>query len=134
MLEDSEDPVVTTVQPTIKTDRKWKVVAAVYEGGQKQKGKRKETWSSMRYSSMRMPEGFRKQSSNHNRDNGLTAIISYKNPSHGTRSDTWRYFGSAFSSDQCTISFPQTQIWYGWERKRTALDCHAKTDRQQSMS
>ena len=29
MLEDSEDPVVKTEQPTIKTGRKWKVVAAV---------------------------------------------------------------------------------------------------------
>ena len=31
MLEDSEDPVVKTVQPTIKTGRKWKVVDAVDE-------------------------------------------------------------------------------------------------------
>ena len=31
MLEDSEDPVVKTVQPTIKTGRKWKVVEAVHE-------------------------------------------------------------------------------------------------------
>ena len=31
MLEDSEDPVVKTVQPTIKTGRKWKVVEAVDE-------------------------------------------------------------------------------------------------------
>ena len=31
MLEDSEDPVVTTVQPTIKTGRKWKVVEAIDE-------------------------------------------------------------------------------------------------------
>ncbi|KAK3736657.1 hypothetical protein RRG08_000256 [Elysia crispata] len=29
MLEDSEDPVVKTVQLTIKTGRKWKVVEAV---------------------------------------------------------------------------------------------------------
>ena len=29
MLEDSEDPVVKTVQPTIKTVRKWKVVEAI---------------------------------------------------------------------------------------------------------
>ena len=28
MLEDSEDPVVKTVQPTINTDRKWKVIEA----------------------------------------------------------------------------------------------------------
>ncbi|KAK3748679.1 hypothetical protein RRG08_000911 [Elysia crispata] len=31
MLEDSEDPVVKTVQPTIKKGRKWKVVKAVDE-------------------------------------------------------------------------------------------------------
>ena len=31
MLEDSEDPVVKTVQPTIKTGRKWKVVEAAGE-------------------------------------------------------------------------------------------------------
>ena len=31
MLEDSEDPVLKTVQPTIKTGRKWKVVEAVDE-------------------------------------------------------------------------------------------------------
>ena len=31
MLEDSEDPVVKTVQPTIKSGRKWKVVKAVDE-------------------------------------------------------------------------------------------------------
>ena len=28
MLEDFEDPVVKTVQPTIRTGRKWKVVEA----------------------------------------------------------------------------------------------------------
>ena len=28
MLEDSEDPVVKTVQPTIKIGRKWKVIEA----------------------------------------------------------------------------------------------------------
>ena len=30
-LEDSEDSVVKTEQPTIKTGRKWKVVEAVYQ-------------------------------------------------------------------------------------------------------
>ena len=160
MLEDSEDPIVKTVQPTIKTGRKWKVVEAVDEakeclkikevigvkltakgydhlqqsGGQKQKGKRKETWSSMRYGSMKIPEGFRKQSSNLNRDNGLIGIMPCRNPSHGMRSGTWRHFGSAFSSDQCTISCPQTQIWYGGERKRTPLVRYAKAGRPQSIS
>ena len=33
MLEDSEDPIVKTVQPAIKTGRKWKVVEAVDEEG-----------------------------------------------------------------------------------------------------
>ena len=31
MLEDSEDPIVKTAQPIIKTGRKWKVVEAVDE-------------------------------------------------------------------------------------------------------
>ena len=106
MLEDSEDPVVKTVQPTIKTGRKWKVVETVDEAkmclqikeviGQtqtirkelgssrakwwsNQKGKGKETWSSMRYGSMKIPEGFRKQSTNLNRDNGLTGIMLCRN-------------------------------------------------------
>ena len=30
MLEDSEDPIVKTVQPTIKTSRKWKVVKVIW--------------------------------------------------------------------------------------------------------
>ena len=92
MLEDSEDAVVKTVQPTIKTGRKWKVIEAVDQAreclkikevtGQTRKGlgsftakwgskvemKENETWSSMRYGSMKIPKGFRKQSSNRNRD------------------------------------------------------------------
>ena len=44
-----------------------------------------------------------------------------RNPSHGMRRGTWCRFGSAFSSDQCTISCPQRQIWYGGERNRTPL-------------
>ena len=31
MLEDSDDPVVKTVQPNIKTGRKWKVIEGVDE-------------------------------------------------------------------------------------------------------
>ena len=31
MLEDSEDPFVKILQPTIKTGRKWKVVEAINE-------------------------------------------------------------------------------------------------------
>ena len=123
MLEDPEDPVVTDH----KTGRKWKDVEAVDEAkeclkikeaiGQTQtdrkglgsstakwwskaEGKRKETWSSTRYGSIKIPKGSRKQYSNLNRDNGLIGIMPCRNPSHGTRSDTWRHFGSAFSSDQ----------------------------------
>ena len=88
----------------------------------------------MRCGSMKIPEGFRKQSSNLNRDNGLIGIMPCRNPSYGMRSGTWRHFGSAFSSDQCTISCPQTQIRYGVERKRTPLDRYAKAGRPQSMS
>ena len=66
---------------------------------------------------MEIPERFRKQSSNLNRDNGLIGIMPCRNPSYEMRSGTWRHLGSVFSSDQCTISCPQTQIWYGGERK-----------------
>ncbi|KAK3778109.1 hypothetical protein RRG08_062805 [Elysia crispata] len=134
MLEDSEDPIVKTVQPTIKTGRKWKVVEAVDEAkeclkikeviGQTQidrkglgsstakwwskaEGKEKRDMVIKRYGSMKISEGFRKQSSNLNRDNGLIGIMPCRNPSHGMRSGTWRHFESAFSSDQCTISCPQ---------------------------
>ena len=60
----------------------------------------------MTYGSMKIPEGFRKQSSNLNSDNGLNGIMLCRNPSHGMASGTWRHCGSAFSSDQCTISCP----------------------------
>ena len=63
---------------------------------QKQKGKRKETWSSMRYGAMKIPEGFRKQSTNLNSDNGITGIMPCRNPSHGMRSGIWRHFRLAF--------------------------------------
>ena len=81
-----------------------------------------------------IPEGFRKQSSNLNRDNGLTGVMPCRYSSHGMRSGTWRHFGSAFLSDQCTITCPQTQILYGGERKRTPLFRYAKAGRPQSMS
>ena len=146
MLEDSEDPVGKTVQPTIKTGRKWKVIEAVHqakerleikeviEQTQTAKGwghlskvmvksrmeKRKEAWSSIRYGSVKIPDGFRKQSSNRNRGNGQIGIMLHL--AHGT------------TSDQTTISCPQMQIWYGGKRKRTPLDRYAKADSLQSMS
>ena len=88
----------------------------------------------MRYGSMKIPEGFRKQSSNLNKDNGLIGMMPCRNPSHGMRSGTWHYFGSSISSDKCTISSPQTHFWYGGERKRTQLVRYAKAGRPQSMS
>ena len=55
-------------------------------GGQKQKGKRKETWSSMRFDRMKIPEGSRRQFSILNRewtnwDNALQNFL--------TLSDIW---------------------------------------------
>ena len=143
MLEDSEDPVVKTVQPTIETGRKWKVVEAVEKAkeclkikevdGQTQtdrKGLESSTakWRSkaegkekivMRYGSMKIPEGFRKQSSNRNRDNGLIGIMLCRNPSHGMRSGTLCHSVSVFSSHQCTISCLQTQNYLVlWGKKK----------------
>ena len=152
-----------TVPPTLQTGMKRKVVEAVDEAkdclqikeviGQTQtdrkglgsstakwwskaegKEKRNMVINEIRLVSMKISEGFRKQSSNHIRDNGLTGIIPYRNPSHGMRSSTWRHFKLAFSSDQCTISCPQAQPWYGGERKRTPLVRYAKAGRLQSMS
>ena len=99
-----------------KTGRKWKVVEAVDEAkeclkikeviGQTQTdrkglGSSTEKWWSKAegkekrdmvineiYGSMKIPEGFRKQSSNLNRDNGLIGIMPCRNPSHGMRSGT----------------------------------------------
>ncbi|KAK3758461.1 hypothetical protein RRG08_058731 [Elysia crispata] len=187
MLEDSEDLIVKTVQPTIKTGRKWKVVEAVDETkeclkikeviGQTQtdrKGLGSSTtkwWSKaegkekrdMVINEMRLNEDSRRvqkavqqpqQGQWTNWDNALRKSLTWNEiwhmaplrisflirsvydllPSHGMRSGTWRHFGSAFSSDQCTISCPQTQIWYGGERKRTRLVRYAKAGRPQSMS
>ena len=60
-----------------------------------------------------------RQSSNRNRDNGLIGIMPCRNPSHGMKFPTWSHFGSAFSSDQCTIFCPRLQTWY---------DCGKKAD------
>ena len=79
---------------------------------------------------MKIPERIRKQSSTATWTNGLIGIMPCRNPSHGMRYGTWRHFGSAFSSDQCTISCPQTQTWYGGERKRTPFVHYAKAGRQ----
>ena len=88
----------------------------------------------MRYGSMKIPEGSRKQSSSRNRVNVLIGIMPCSNTSHEMKSGTWRHFGSVFSSDQNTIFCPPTQIWFGGERKRTPLVRYAKADRPQSMS
>ena len=116
-----------------QTDRKG-LRSSTAKWWSKQKGRRKEIWSLVRYGSIKISEGFRKQSSNLNRDSGLIGIMPCRNPSHGMRSGTWRHFGSAFSSDQCTVSCPKIQIWYGGERKRTPLVRYAKAGRPQSMS
>ena len=65
-----------------------------------QEGRGRETWSSMRYGSMRIPEGSREQFSNSNRINELIEVMRCRNPSHEMTSGTGRHFGSAFSSDQ----------------------------------
>ncbi|KAK3744150.1 hypothetical protein RRG08_064177 [Elysia crispata] len=161
MLEDSEDKVVKTVQPTRKTGRKSKVVEAVDEAkgclkirevigltktNRKGLGSSTAKWWSkaegkekrdMVVNEIRLDEDSRRvQKAVQQPQQGQwdSWIMPCRNPSHGMRSGTWRHFGSAFSSDQCTISCPQTQIWYGRERKRTRLVRYAKAGRQQIMS
>ena len=161
MIEDSEDPVVKTVQPTIKTGRKWKVVETVDEAkeclkikevfGQTQTDRKGLGSSTIKWWSKAEGKEKRDMVINEIRLNEYSWRVqkavqqpqqgqwtnwdnACRNPSHGMRSGTWRHLGSAFSSDQCTISCPQTQIWYGGERKRTPLVRYAKAGRPQSMS
>ena len=140
MLEDSEDPVVKTVQPTIKIGRKWKVVEAVDEIkecpkikdviGQTQtdrKGLGSSTakwWSKaegkekrdMVINEIRLDEDSR-------RHKGLIGIMPCRNRSHGMRSGTWRHFGSAFSSVNDLL--PSNANLVRWEKKEdlTCLLC-----------
>ena len=79
---------------------------------------------------MKIPEGSRRQSSNRSRNNGLIGI----NPSHTMTFGTWRHFGSAFISDQCTISCPPMQTWNDEERKKIPLVHYAMAGRPRSMS
>ena len=83
---------------------------------------------------IRLNEDFCRESSNGNRDNGLIGMMPCRNPSHGMTSGTWHHFGSAFSSDQCTISCPPGQSWYNGERKKITLVRYAMAGRPRSMS
>ena len=75
---------------------------------------------------MKIPEGFRKQSSNLNMDNGLIVIMLCRNPSQGMRSGTWRDFGSAFSSDQCMISWYANLVRWGKKEDPTCPLCQGR--------
>ena len=59
--------------------------------------KRRKTWSSIRYGSMRIPERSRKQLRNRTTD-GLFGIMPCRKPIRSLTSGTWRHFGLAFSS------------------------------------
>ena len=84
---------------------------------------------------MKIPEGSRRrQSSKPNRDNGLIEIMPCRDPKHGITSGTCCHFGSASSSDQCTISCPPMQTWYDEERKKIPLDHYAMADRPRSKT
>ena len=91
--------------------------------------KRRKTWSSIRYGSMRIPERSRKQLRNRTTD-GLFGIMPCRKPIRSLTSGTWRHFGLAFSS--CMKSCPSTPNWYGAEMKRILLVRYAKADRPQS--
>ena len=82
---------------------------------------------------MKIPKVSRRQSSNHNRDNGQIRITPYRIPSHGMTSGTWRHFESASSSDQCTISCPPRQTWYDGEREKIPLVLYAMAGRPRTM-
>ena len=131
MLEDSEDPVAKTIQPITKTSRKWKVLEVTDQAteclkikeviGQTQIGRKgmgssvTEWWSKvegkekrdMVINEIRLNEDSRRlQEAVQQPQQGQWP---FRNRSHGIISSTWRHFGSAFSSDQCTISCPPMQ-------------------------
>ena len=137
MLDDSEDSVGKTAQPTIKTGRKWKVreandqvkeylkikeVIGKTQTGHKGLGSPVRKWLSkaegkekrdifineIRLKKKKIPEGLRRQYNNCDGDNGLIGIMPCRIHSHGMTSDTWQYLGSTFSSNQCTIFCPPT--------------------------
>ena len=122
MLEDSEDSVVKTIQATLKTGRKWKVVEATDQAeeclntkeliGQtqtdrkmlgssvtKQKGTRKETSSSMRFDSRRVQKAVQQppQGQWTNWDNALQKSL------------TWNYI---WYMAPLWISFPIRSVYY----------------------
>ena len=83
---------------------------------------------------MKIPEGFRKQSSNLNMDNGLIVIMLCRNPSQGMRSGTWRDFGSAFSSDQCMISWYANLVRWGKKEDPTCPLCQGRQTTEHVLS
>ncbi|GFO12063.1 reverse transcriptase [Plakobranchus ocellatus] len=114
ILEESDDPVVKTIQPSLKTGREWKVIEA------KECLKMKEiigqTQTTARALDQPQPNGGQKQRSL-------------------TWNDIWHMAPLRISSSSgpSMISYPQTQIWYDGER-RTTLHAHcAKVGKLQSM-
>ena len=139
MLEESEDPVVKTVQPTIKTGTKWKVAEAVDEVKEclKIKDVIGQTQTDRKGLGSSTAKLWSKADGKKKRDMVINEIWlnedsrrvqkAVQQPQQGqwTNWDNalqksltwneiwqWRHFGSAFSYDLL-------QIWYGGERKRT---------------
>ena len=133
-----------TAQPTIKTGREWKVVEAVDEVkeclkikeviGQTQTDRKGLGSCTAKWWSKAEGKEKRDMVINEIRLNEDSTRVqkAVQQPQQGQwtnwdkalqKSLAWRHFRSAFSSDQCTISSPQTQIWYDGERNRTPLVC-----------
>ena len=153
ILENSKDAVVNTVQPTVKTGRKWKVVEAVdqakeclkfeeviglIQNGCKGLGSATATrWSKEErkekrfkvISKIRLNEdSWRVQKAVQQLQQGQWT--NWDNALQ--KSFTWNDIWSDQLSNQ--ISCPPMHIWYAGERKKAPLISYAKVDRLQSLS
>ena len=102
-----------------------------------QKGKRKETWSSIRYGSMKIPEGSRKQSSNLNRDNGLIGIMPCMQKSI-TWNEIWHIAPLRISflirSVYDLLPSNANLVWWGKKEDPTCPLCQARQTTEHVLS
>ncbi|GFO37378.1 reverse transcriptase [Plakobranchus ocellatus] len=160
MLEESDDAMVKTVQPSLKTGRKWKVTEAVDEAKEclKMKEVIGQTQTDCRGLGSTTAKWWSKTEGKEKRDMIIDEIRNKENstrvqkavqqPQQGQwtnwdtaiqRSLTWndiwhmKPLRISFSSGPSMISYPQTQIWYDGERRTTLRAHSAKVGKLQSM-
>ncbi|GFO09936.1 hypothetical protein PoB_003644100 [Plakobranchus ocellatus] len=144
MLEDPEDTALRSIQPQIRTGRKWKIDEAVHQAKEGLPENERGNWSHskwkertgirgskvvvkhrrqrakryhklMRPDSKRIQREHRKQFSNLSKDIGQAGKVKCRELSHGMRSGTWRHLESASSYELFLTFCLQMQIWCGGE-------------------